>query len=88
MRDWLKSKAGWLLVLVPLALPNCSNDWDSLLRGDGPPTPASPAFDPGQLPHGEAIFCDIEDPDNAPGKISVYKYPSGNFLLLGIPMIL
>ena len=39
-------------------------------------------------PIAYSLRVDGEDPDNAPGKISVYKYPSGNFLLLGIPMIL
>ena len=56
MFDSLKSKvrrlgAGWYWALVLLVLPGCFLDATGL--------PQQHEFDPGDLPHGDAIMCDI-----------------------------
>jgi hypothetical protein len=58
LRDRFKSNAGWLWMLVPLALPNCVLDRTGLGKGG---TDVVSVFDPGPQPHGHAIFCDIRD---------------------------
>jgi hypothetical protein len=48
------STRDWLRIVAFLALPNCTNDYDSLLV-------KNTNFDAGPLPHTSAIMCDIEE---------------------------
>ena len=64
MRDFLKSTGQWLraacfwplVLLVLLALPNCTMDFDQFRIEEDP-------FDPGPSPASSAIMCEIPIPD-------------------------
>jgi hypothetical protein len=52
LRDWLKCAAGWLFFLALMALPSCHLRSGFVAGGN---------LGRGPLPHGSAIFCDIEN---------------------------
>jgi hypothetical protein len=80
MRDLMTStlrrvRTGWFWPLVLLALPNCAFQTGGI--------PGTPNLNPGPLPHGDAIMCDIEQFQGPGGRRCASQQDIDNGTALG-----
>src|SRR5215831_13744427 len=80
MRDLMKSslnrvRTGWFWPLVLLALPNCAFQTGGI--------PGAPNLNPGPLPNGDAIMCDIEKFQGPNGRRCASQQDIDNGIALG-----